>query len=128
MVEERATSASTAVFEDAPATELGIIPVSALVRDLVLSRAQGAALPALARGFHVGLATRLANAAIAAARAAGLRDVVLSGGCLQNRLLRSELETRLTDSGLRPLVHTRTLPADGGLAVGQADVAARIRM
>ena len=121
------TSASTAAFEDSTATEPGIIRVSDLVRDLVLSRAQGAALPVLARSFHVGLATRLANAASAASRATGVGDIVLSGGCLQNRLLRSELETRLTDAGLRPLVHRRIPPSDGGLAVGQAAVAARPR-
>jgi hypothetical protein len=113
------------VFKDAPAVKRGIIPVSSLVRDLACAHAPGEPLPALARGFHVGLATRLAKAAVAASRATGLRDIVLSGGCLQNRLLRSELETRLAGSGLRPLVHERIPPSDGGLAVGQAAVAGR---
>ncbi|MGH0034042.1 MAG: carbamoyltransferase HypF [Myxococcota bacterium] len=98
--------------------------VGELVRDLVEARARGVCDAVLARDFHRGLAARLAGAVEAASRSTGLRRVALSGGCLQNRLLRSELVGRLEARGLEVLIHRRTPTNDGGLAVGQAAVAA----
>ena len=109
--------------EPAPAPG-GALPAADLVRDLVRARAAGAPAAALARGFHAALAARLASAAARAAECTGLREVVLSGGCLQNRLLAAELAARLRTAGLRPLLHRVLPPNDGALAVGQAAVAA----
>lgn len=50
--------------------------------------------------------------------------LVLTGGCLQNRVLQDALEDALAGTGLRPLRHRRLPPNDAGLAVGQAVVAA----
>jgi hydrogenase maturation protein HypF len=94
------------------------------VRWLVQARAAGAPRAALARAFHEGLAERLAAAALLRARALGLREVALSGGCFQNRLLLEAVAARLEAGGCTPLVHRRVPPGDGGLAVGQAAVAA----
>jgi len=50
--------------------------------------------------------------------------VALSGGCFQNVVLSEAVRRHLTDAGLTP-VFNRKLPAnDGGLAVGQAWIAA----
>ncbi|MBI5488087.1 MAG: carbamoyltransferase HypF [Deltaproteobacteria bacterium] len=78
----------------------------------------------LALEFHRALAAAFARTAEEAAATAGLRDVVLSGGAMQNRLLLELLHGRLERAGLR--VHVPMLgPAnDGGLALGQAAVAA----
>ena len=111
---------------EAPRSSGALIRVSPLVRDLVRSRARGAAPHALARDFHSGLAARLAEAAYVASRATGLREIALSGGCLQNRLLRSDLRARLANFGLNVLIHRQIPPNDGGLAVGQAAVASTL--
>jgi hydrogenase maturation protein HypF len=109
--------------DPAPGTD-GALPAADLVRDLVRARAAGVCRASLARGFHVALAARLAGAVARAARDTGLGEVALSGGCLQSRLLAAELASRLRAAGLRPLLHRALPPNDGGLAVGQAAVAA----
>jgi hydrogenase maturation protein HypF len=95
-------------------------------------RALVAALPGLSepeRGrwaleFHLALADGFARAAAEAARREGLADVVLSGGAMQNRLLLEALERRLERTGLRVHVPALVPANDGGLALGQAAVAA----
>jgi hydrogenase maturation protein HypF len=50
--------------------------------------------------------------------------VVLSGGCFQNRYLSDRTISRLKAAGFQPYWHCRIPPNDGGIAVGQAIVAA----
>ena len=112
-----ARSGEAHVVDDAGCTA---IPCGDLVRDVVCGAARHEPRNVLARRFHVSLAARLAARATALAAARGLQTVVLSGGCLQNRLLADSLLEQLTARGLRPLVHRRLPPNDGNLAAGQA--------
>jgi hydrogenase maturation protein HypF len=100
-----------------------VIPVGPLVRHLVVQLSQGVPRHVVASAFHATLAERLAQAAFAASRATGSKHVLLSGGCLQNRVLRRELLARLGARGLEAHIHRSLPPNDGGLAVGQAAVA-----
>jgi hydrogenase maturation protein HypF len=54
----------------------------------------------------------------------GLDTVVLSGGCFQNRRLLEQTAAPLTAAGVRVLTHERVPPNDGGIAYGQAAIAA----
>jgi hydrogenase maturation protein HypF len=91
-----------------------------LVAELLRDRRVGAPPEALARRFHAALA----DLALAWARHAGLRDVVLAGGCFQNALLTALVMARLSEAGFRVHRHRRFPPNDGSIALGQAAVAA----
>jgi hydrogenase maturation protein HypF len=75
--------------------------------------------------FHLRLAAALAQAAIAAARAHGCREVVLGGGCFLNRLLSARVGTALREAGLAVRWPEAVSCGDAGLALGQAWVAAQ---
>jgi hydrogenase maturation protein HypF len=76
--------------------------------------------------FHAAVADATAAACAAAAEARGLDAAVLSGGVFQNRLLLEAVAERLSASGLRVLVPRLLPPNDGGIAYGQAAVAAAL--
>jgi hydrogenase maturation protein HypF len=90
----------------------------AIARDV----ARQAARPDIAMRFHRFLATAFAKAAQELVASDAAKAVVLSGGCFQNALL---LELTCDALGDTPvLIHTKTPANDGGLALGQAVVAA----
>jgi len=72
--------------------------------------------------FHVGLARAFADQARVLLNSGEAQAVALSGGCFQNALLLSETVKRLGDAPV--LIHKTTPANDGGLALGQALVAA----
>ena len=54
----------------------------------------------------------------------GLNTVALSGGVFQNRLLLTRTLDWLTELGFEAYTNQRVPPNDGGLALGQAAIAA----
>jgi hydrogenase maturation protein HypF len=139
---------TTATYEGQAAAELeaacdpaegGVYPLPVLDGDasLVLDAREtvaavaadvraGAAAPQVAARFHHGLAAATARACGIVAERHDLRTVVLSGGVFQNRVLLEETVRRLAEEGLRVLLPERLPPNDGGIAFGQAAVAARM--
>jgi hydrogenase maturation protein HypF len=71
--------------------------------------------PNLPARFH----NMLVDMAVDVAGRVGEKNVVLSGGCFQNRYLTERLVARLLQSGHRPYWHQRVPPNDGGIALGQ---------
>ena len=57
---------------------------------------------------------------VACARRTAHNQVVLTGGCFQNRLLTEMAIDRLRAEGFEPYWHQHLPPNDGGLALGQA--------
>lgn len=78
----------------------------------------------MALGFHRAVAEMIAEVAERVRHETGIGQVALSGGVFQNSLLVDLATDRLAGRGFEVLTH-RTVPAnDGGLALGQAAVAA----
>ncbi len=101
----------------------GVALIAALAEDL----ARGRPPPEAAAAFHLGVAAGLTTACAAAREREGLLTVVLSGGTWQNLMLLDATRQRLVDAGFEVLVHRRVPPNDGGIALGQAAVAAAHR-
>lgn len=76
----------------------------------------------VAAGLHATYACRWVE--LVRRRVPGLRQIALGGGCLVNRLLRTALTQNFTAAGIRVLHAIDLPPGDGGLAYGQAVVAA----
>jgi hydrogenase maturation protein HypF len=75
----------------------------------------------IAAGFHRALTESI----VAVARRAHQRCVVLTGGCFQNGCLTEGVVRRLQEEDFKVYWHQRVPPNDGGIAVGQAYIAAQ---
>ena len=78
----------------------------------------------IAARFHKGLAIAVVAMTRALAQRARFDTVALSGGCFQNAVLFEQTERRLRDAGFTVLTHSMVPANDGGLALGQAAIAA----
>jgi hydrogenase maturation protein HypF len=94
------------------------------IRFLVADLEAGADAGQVSARFHNALAAATATACARLAEERGLDKVVLSGGVFQNRLLLERTGAALDAAGLRVLLPRRLPPNDGGIAYGQAAVAA----
>ena len=96
-------------------------------RALLGDLARGTPAGVIAARFHRGLARALVSMTVQVRgpeRGTRFDTVALSGGCFQNRVLFEETSRRLEAAGLRVLSHAAVPPNDGGLALGQAAIAA----
>jgi len=107
-----------------PLTEELVLDARETIRAIVADLAAGASTATVAARFHNALATATAGACAVAAGRGGLETVVLSGGVFQNRALLERTAAALERAGLRVLTPERLPPNDGGIAYGQAAVAA----
>jgi hydrogenase maturation protein HypF len=80
---------------------------------------------ALAWAFHASLAAAVVEGCDLIRQGSGLDHVVLSGGVFQNRLLTELVYTFLAKSHFSVFIHKLVPPNDGGIALGQAAIAAR---
>jgi hydrogenase maturation protein HypF len=95
-----------------------------LIRGLVDGLRDGIAPAVLALEVHRAVAVSVAQVAGRLAAAENITTVGLTGGVFQNVLLLRECSARLRQRGLTLLTHRLVPPNDGGLALGQAVVAA----
>ena len=87
----------------------------------------GVSASTIAVRFHLGLARAVADLAAKLASSATDRKfntVALSGGCFQNRFFTEAVVEYMQAAGLSVLLHANVPTNDGGLALGQAAIAA----
>jgi hydrogenase maturation protein HypF len=129
MLEQLATGAMTtagagyplALVTTATATVLDAAP---LWETLLADMAHGVAREQIAARFHVGLSNTISALAQKMATQHDLETVALAGGVWQNRLLLEQVTRELTTAGLRVLLPRQVPANDGGVALGQACIAA----
>jgi hydrogenase maturation protein HypF len=95
-----------------------------VIRGLADGLRAGVPAPALALATHVAVADAVASATVRLAAGTGVRTIGLTGGVFQNVLLLRLCAEQLVDLDLDVIVHRLVPPNDGGLALGQAVVAA----
>ena len=93
-------------------------------RQLLNDLQQGLETAIISERFHKGLAAAISRMACRLARQQQIETVALSGGVFQNATLLTLVEQSLQVEGLRVLAHSRIPANDGGLALGQAMIAA----
>jgi hydrogenase maturation protein HypF len=102
----------------------GVIDPAPVLAAVVADGRDGVAAGDVAFAFHMAVVELVGELAVAACSGRRIADVVLSGGVFQNALLTSMCIDRLGHAGLHVLTHRLVPPNDGGLALGQAFVAA----
>jgi len=109
------------------AIDAGVIGLRPLLDAVLAERDAGVPTPRIAARFHAAMVAIVVALARHARARSGLTSVALSGGCFQNRLLLDGGVAALAADGFRVLVHHQVPANDGGLALGQAVVAAARR-
>ncbi|MCZ2097585.1 MAG: carbamoyltransferase HypF [Anaerolineae bacterium] len=102
---------------------LALDPAPAL-RALIADRRAGVGVSAIAARFHNGVAALIRDVCTLARERTGSNTVALSGGVFQNKLLLERAAALLDAAGFRVLTHELVPANDGGLALGQAAIAA----
>ena len=109
-----------------PGKEPLVVDTISLFRQVVDDYLQGTAPERVAARFHESLVRACEQVCVSEREKSGLNLVALSGGVWQNGLLFTRCLERLTKAGFEVLSHQQAPPNDGGIALGQAAVAAAI--
>ena len=112
--------------EKTPERDMLILDPRPAIRRILELASRGAPVGEIAGAFHDSFCAALAQAAVLLCEQHGLRTVALSGGTFQNARVLCGTADRLEASGLRVLYPRAVPPGDGGLALGQAVVAAAL--
>jgi hydrogenase maturation protein HypF len=104
--------------------ELGTLQWPRLWETLLEDIRRGVAPATIAARFHRGLVCAVAETAVTLCHESGLDTVVLGGGVFQNRLLLEGVIGALGQADVRVLSPEKVPANDGGLALGQAAIAA----
>ena len=104
--------------------EPGEIDPAPMWQALIDDLASGRDSASISAAFHAGLGRAVAEFAQRLASGRGVDTVALSGGVFQNQSLLEVCVEGLRRHGLQVMIHRQVPANDGGLALGQAVVAA----
>jgi hydrogenase maturation protein HypF len=102
-----------------------VVRTTDVIRGVVEDLLAGVGPPLIAARFHATLAGAMARVAVRVRERTGIARTALSGGVFQNARLLGGAIDALEARGFEVLRHRQVPPNDGGLALGQAAIAAR---
>jgi len=100
------------------------IDLNTLIQSIVRDIQNHVPVNQISRKFHASLVDLFLRLSQIVSKNTGLYTIVLSGGCFQNRYLMTRLAAALEHEGFKVLTHRYVPCNDGGLALGQAVIAA----
>lgn len=103
-----------------------VIDTRPMIRAIVNDIALGVPESIISARFHNAVVGSTLEMCARGRDALGLNDVVLSGGCFQNKLLIERTIRRLEEAGFRIYTHHIVPPNDGGISLGQAAIGAAL--
>ncbi len=103
-----------------------ILETREIILGVVADLAAGGGVARVAARFHSTLAAMVAASCQRIRAERGINVVAVSGGSMQNRLLLEQVASILGDQGFTLYRHQRVPTNDGGLALGQAVLAANL--
>lgn len=121
MALEFAASATTPAKPYSFKISEGAVDWRPLIHDILSDMEQNISVSMIASRFH----ETLAEIIVAVARLAEEKNVLLTGGCFQNKLLLERAIEKLAGAGFQPFWHRQIPPNDGGIAAGQIMAAIR---
>jgi hydrogenase maturation protein HypF len=95
-----------------------------LVEQLVADKQKGIAVSIISARFHNSIARMVSDVCKKIRMDYGINDVVLSGGVWQNMTLLQKTHSLLISGNFKVYIHHRVPTNDGGIALGQAIIAA----
>jgi hydrogenase maturation protein HypF len=104
-----------------------VIDTRPVFREMLVDVESGKGPAEIGGKFHATMALAIIETCEALADDTGLERVALSGGVFQNEMLLTWVVDGLRAAGLTPLVHGRVPCNDGGISLGQAVAAARLK-
>jgi hydrogenase maturation protein HypF len=96
------------------------------IRRIAQQAEGGESAGAISARFHNTLAGAIVETCVRLRGQTGLKRVCLSGGTFQNMRLLAGVAAGLASEGFETFLHARVPPNDGGLALGQAAIAAEL--
>jgi hydrogenase maturation protein HypF len=109
------------------AAEATLLDPAPVLRAVTTDLRRRTAPAVIAARFHRAVGAAVREICRSGRRETGVSTVALSGGVFANALLDDECDRRLRADGFTVLRHREVPPGDGGLALGQLMVAARVR-
>ncbi len=98
-----------------------ILDWEGLVKEIIFDVQNNIDRGTIALKFHKALV----ESAVDVAKKVGIKKVVLTGGCFQNKVVSEHLIARLIDEGFNPHWHQLIPPNDGGISLGQVIVGSK---
>ncbi len=98
------------------------VSTQTIIRSIVEGLQKGEPVEKLALQFHLQLIEEITGFIQRLSHKTDLNDIVLSGGCMQNKLLFEGLSNELKKIGFRVYTGSEVPVNDGGISLGQATI------
>jgi hydrogenase maturation protein HypF len=99
------------------------IHIKEMLEAVVADIKKEAEMATISAKFHNAVVQMIVKMCSELTRESGIRSIVLSGGCFQNRRLLKQVTTELRKCKLNVLNHHQVPANDGGISLGQAVIA-----